>query len=307
MKMLPQKIICITFLHSLLFGQKLSLNTVNYDTLISKNLSHSDSISNNVINSNLLGKYLKRSGIYLKKSAETYSIMPNRTLNMIAEENNVYTLMGLTFIILPIELTLSRFWGELSSAYYFGKSGNELINVSEYIQGSNSASFKIAGQNFKKCGNYNYLSSGFMVGGLTISTYALLKSFENNGNGNSNLFSLGISSILISRLLHLIPLHYATLSGKNLTNISGLFQDEKQNRLIYQSGLDVQNYSKRTYWGYYLQALGATLFLVSGENNSMKSIGLGTFILSWFIFDEIGLNVLKSAGDKLEDLGTLLL
>lgn len=256
-------------------------------------------------NNALVRKYINNSGIYLKKSAVSYSAMPTRTFNMITKENDPYMLMGLTLIVLPIELTLSRFYGEFASAYYFDKSGKEIIKGSDYVVNNTSLKFKNIGNNFKNCGKYGYVSGAFTAGGLGITTYALFNSFDNNNA--SNLFTIGFGSILAGRLLRLIPLHYARVSGEKLSNISDIFQNDNQNKLIHQAGVDIQNYSKRTYWGYYLQALGATLFLASGEDNSMKSIGLGTFILSWLIFDEIGLHSLKSAGRKLEELGDLIL
>ena len=300
MKMLSQimvVLIYLSFIPSLIYGQNYPVDSEKPDTSISENASISDSNSYNVYNNNygLLRNYLKESGSYLKKSSEAYRTMPTRAL----ENPEVY------FFILPIEMTLSRTYGEFASAYYFGRSGDELLKASDYVQGNNLLSFKSAGQNLKKCEKYGYLSGGLMAGGIAASTYALFKSFENEGK--SNYFTLGLGSILAGRLLRLIPLNYAKSAGGNIMSISNLFKTEKQNELFYQAGNSIQNYTKRTYWGYGLQGLGITLFLASGDNTTMAAWGLGTAFLSWFIFDDIGLNALKKSGDKLVDLSRLLL
>jgi len=300
-------LICLLFIPFLIFGQNLPVNSEKSDTSILENASIADSDSFKVYNNNyiLLRNYLNESGSYLKKSSKAYSTKPTRSLNIISETENIFLGLGAAFFLLPIELTISRTYGEFASAYYFGKAGDELLKASDYIKGDNMLSFKNAGHNFKKCEKYNYLSGGLMAGGIAISTYSWFNLLDNKDK--PNYFPLGLSSILAGRLLRLIPLSYAKSAGGDIISISNLFKTEEQNELFYKAGKNIKNYTNYTYWGYGLQGLGTVLFLASGDNTTMAGWGLGTAILSWFIFDEIGLKSLKKAGDKLIDLSRLLL
>ena len=303
-------LIYLLFIPSFIFGQNYQVNSEKPDTSISENASIADSNSFKVYNNNyiLLRNYLNESGSYLKKSSKAYSAKPTISLNIISGEGNPYLLIGVAFFLLPIELTISRTYGEFASAYYFGRAGDELLKASDYIQGNNLLSFKSAGHNFKKCEKYNYLSGGLMAGGIAISTYSWFNLLDNEDKPNyRTLCTLGLSSILAGRLLRLIPLSYAKSAGGDIISISNLFKTEEQNELFYKAGKNIKNYAKYTYWGYGLQGLGTVLFLASGDNTTMAAWGLGTAILSWLIFDEIGLNSLKKAGDKLIDLSRLLL
>ena len=303
-------LIYLLFIPSFIFGQNYQVNSEKPDTSISENASIADSNSFKVYNNNyiLLRNYLNESGSYLKKSSKAYSGMPTISLNIISEKEDPYLLMGVAFILLPIELTISRTYGEFASAYYFGRAGDELLKASDYIQGNNLLSFKSAGHNLKRCGKYSYLSGGLMAGGIAVSTYSWFNLLDNKDKPNyRTLGTLGLGSILAGRLLRLIPLSYAKSAGGDIMSISNLFETEEQNELFYKAGKNIKNYAKYTYWGYGLQGLGTVLFLASGDNTTMAAWGLGTAILSWLIFDEIGLNSLKKAGDKLIDLSRLLL
>jgi len=301
----------LLFIPSFIFGQNYLVNSEKPDTSISENVSIADTDSFKVYM--ILRDCLGESGSYLKKSSKAYSAKPTISLNIISGAENpkaeeLYFLMGVAFILLPIELTISRTYGEFASAYYFGRAGDELLKASDYIQGDNRLSFKNAGNNFKKCEKYSYLSGGLMAGGIAVSTYSWFNLLGNEDKSNYRaLGRLGLGSILAGRLLRLIPLRYANSAGKDIVSISNLFKTEEQNELFYKAGKNVKNYANYTYWGYGLQGLGTVLFLASGDNTTMAAWGLGTAILSWFIFDEIGLNSLKKAGDKLIDLSRLLL
>jgi len=310
MKMISKIIIFLiylSFIPSFIFGQNYPVNSEKPDTSISENASIADSDSFKVYNNNyiLLRNYLNETGMYLKKSSKAYSAIPTISLNIISEKEDPYLLMGVTFFLLPIELTISRTYGEFASAYYFGRAGDKLLKASDYILGNNFLSFKSAGHNLKKCGKYNYLSGGLMAGGIAVSTYSWFNLLDNKDK--PNYLPLGLGFILAGRLLRLIPLSYANSSGGDIISISNLFKTEEQNELFYKAGKNIKNYAKYTYWGYGLQGLGTVLFLASGDNTTMAGWGLGISILSWLIFDEIGLNSLKNAGDELIALSRLLL
>jgi len=309
MKMISKIIIFLIyllFIPSFIFSQNLPVNSKKLDTPISENASFADSDSFKVYM--ILRDCLDESGRYLKKSSKAYSAMPTVSLNIISENENPYLLIGVTFFLLPIEMTISRTYGEFASAYYFGKAGDELLKASDYIKGDNRLSFKNAGYNLRKCGKYSYLSGGLMAGGIAVSTYSWFNLLGNEDKPNyRTLGRLGLGSILVGRLLRLIPLSYAKSAGGDIISISNLFKTEEQNELFYKAGKNIKNYAKYTYWGYGLQGLGTVLFLASGDNTTMAAWGLGTAIFSWLIFDEIGLNSLKKAGDKFIDLSRLLL
>jgi hypothetical protein len=255
-------------------------------------------------NIRLFGNKLRIAGGHLRKGAKAYRLMPTRTLDAIAEEKEPYLLMGLTFIILPIELTLSRFYGEFPCAYHFGQSGNDFIEASTYLQPQQLPTLKLAGEDLRKYRNYGYLSSTFLVAGLGLGTYTWFKDLS--GEVNSNFYAVSLGAILAGRALRLIPLHYARSSGKKLESFSSSFSIDTHNVLMQNAGKNLQAYANRTYWGYGLQAAGITLALVAGDNRQMKTIGIGTAILSWFIFDAIGASAANAAGEKLEELGNVL-
>lgn len=252
----------------------------------------------------LLGADLEKAGRYLRKASKAYALMPTRTLNAITEEENPYLLMGLTLVILPIELTLSRFYGEFSSAYYFGSAGNAIINGSKYMPPQHAPTLKMAGENLKKYRSYGYLSGAVFVGGLAMTTYAWFSALGDNEK--TGLLTAGLGAILAGRALRLLPLHYAKSCGKKLESISGSFPTDTHNKLIQEAGKSMQAYANRTYWGYGLQALGITLAFAAGDDDQMKAIGLETAILSWFIFDAVGAKAANSAGERLEELGNVL-
>jgi hypothetical protein len=142
-------LIYLLFIPSLIFSQNYPVNSEKPDTSISENVSIADSDSFKVYM--ILRDCLDESGSYLKKSSKAYSAKPTISLNIISETENPFLGLGAAFFLLPIELTISRTYGEFASAYYFGRSGDELLKASDYIQGDNRLSFKNAGNNFKKC------------------------------------------------------------------------------------------------------------------------------------------------------------
>ncbi len=254
------------------------------------------------INYGALGSNLEEAGGYLRKAAKAYTLMPTRTLDLINKEENPDMLIALSFFILPIEFTLSRFWGELSSAYYFGRAGDQMVTGSVFIQPQEKPKLKLVGANLKKYRNYGYLGGAVFVSGISMTTYAWFSALGDDEK--PRVLNAGLGAIVAGRLLRLIPLEYARSAGKKLESIS--LPTGRRNNLMLKAGKSMQAYANRTYWGYGLQALGITLALAAGNDCQMKAIGIGTAVLSGFIFDAIGASAANAAGKSLEELGNFL-
>jgi len=250
-----------------------------------------------------IGTYLKEAGMDLQKAGKYYTIMPNWALNAITKEENPYGIFFLGFIVLPIHLTITRTIAELSSPYYFGAAGEKLISASEtnFVGSERIQKAGIKLKNYRKIG---YFSGALTAGGIFLLSYSLITA-ATGGETKENLVKAGITSLAIGRILRLIPINYAASAGKEFISSSSIFTSDRQEDLVKKAGQNLKSYGTWSYIGTGLQGLGLLMALSNSDSNT-RAIGITTFISSWIIFDAIGAHAVKSAGEKLRELGEIL-
>jgi len=250
-----------------------------------------------------IGSYLKEAGLNLQKAGKYYTIMPNWALDAISKEENPYGIFFLGFVVLPIHLTITRTIAELSSPYYFGAAGEKLISASEtnFVGSARIQKVGIKLKNYRKIG---YFSGALTASGISLLSYSLITA-ATGGETKENLVKAGITSLAIGRILRLIPINYAASAGKEFIASSSIFTSDRQKNLVKKAGQNLKSYGTWSYVGTGLQGLGLLMALSNSDSNT-RAIGITTFIASWIIFDAIGAHAVKSAGERLRELGEAL-
>ncbi|MEK9149655.1 MAG: hypothetical protein AAB267_06385, partial [Candidatus Desantisbacteria bacterium] len=249
----------------------------------------------------ILGEKLQKTGKYLRETGNVSGV-PVFTLKLMDKmiekdkEGEGLLMAGIIGVIfLPAEVALSATYGGFAVPYYFGRSGDQLVEASKVFPPQEAFLMKRAGDNLKDCRKWGFISSALFCGGL-LSTIGKWYSKEDDK-------SLTYESIAMSTGygLRLLSTHYADLSGKELQKISESPLSNEPLKAMGEAGKELQDYRKYTCWGTGLEALGMTM-AVAGKD-TVKTVGILTTLGGWIIAHPIAGSCIKSAAQKLDEAG----
>lgn len=233
----------------------------------------------------LLGEYMLEAGDRLKRAYRR----SQRTTDSLGEE----LMWGL------IRLTFGTFVGGFIGPYHIGNAGEQLIGASTVISPQRAPLMKLAGQELKACRKLGYWNSGLFWGGLIMAL---------SGTENEAVVTAGGLSMLAGWGFGIIAPRHVGFAGKALEDISGAFPTATQRMLMKEAGKSLQSYTKCTYWGRGLQALGITAAIIGFDqgNTTVGVTGILTTVVGMVLSDKIAPTSIESAGERLEELGNIL-
>jgi len=233
----------------------------------------------------VLGEYLLEAGVQLKRAYR-----PSHATADSFEEQLMWGFLNWTFGI---------FTKGFKGPYHVGNAGEQLIGASTIILPHKAPLMSKAGESLRSYRKLGYWNSGLFWGGFTTAMLSGKNEAVTVTGGSAMLAGWGVGLFA--------PNHIGT-AGKALQSISGDFATDNQRDLMYNAGKNLQDYKKQTYWGSGLQGLGITTAVLgfANENTTVGVTGILTTIVGMVLSNAIAPSSIRSAGERLEELGNIL-
>ncbi len=234
----------------------------------------------------VLGEYLLEAGNHLKRAY--------KPLYESAESSS-----GQQLTWGCLNWTFGIFSKGLKGPYHVGEAGEQLIGASTVLLPEKAPLMEKAGEELRTYRKLGYWNAGLFWGGLITALLGANEKAVIAAGGSAMLAGWGVG--------FLAPRHMGS-AGERLEEISGAFPTDTQRILMEKAGKRLQAYKKQTYWGWGLQGVGITTTVigVASKNTTVGVTGVLTTLAGMVIYNAIAPTSVRSAGERLEELGNIL-
>ena len=253
----------------------------------------------------ILGVELQLTGGRLRKAYNSFSIVPG-TIHEIGKEvdkGEIGVAAFLTIFILPIDFTVSRFFGNFMGSYHLGKAGNHLGGASKIFPEEQQLLMARAGKNLGSARSYGLLSNTLFYGGLIgVLVHDYGTSVEDGGEGRSTPY-ISIGAMAAGYGLRMLSARYAGSAGSLLRQIAVVPLANEPLQALKEVGDKLGGYETAIHTGTGLTILGAGIAVASkGEGTGLK-VGLLTAAVGWIVANPVAASEIKAAASKVQEIG----
>ena len=253
----------------------------------------------------ILGAELQVTGMRFRKAYNSFSVVPG-TWHEIGEEIDKGNPGGATILavfILPIDFTLSRFYGNFAGSHHLGKAGGHLIASSKVFPAEQRVMMENAGKNLRAARTYGIFSNALFYGGLIgVLAHDYGSSIEEGGSGSSTPYA-AMGAIATSYGLRMLSARYVGSAGARLREIAGSPLANEPLKAISGAGMSLGGYETATYVGNALTVLGITAAIAGRDNGTALKAGIITAAVGWIISGPVAASEIKAAAHKLQEAG----